>query len=144
MSLDGSGKMSKSENQMSTLYLEDDDDIILKKIMKAKTDIGPVKLHSTKPDYIENLFTLMTLVSAPAVVAKFEEDYSNCSIRYGDMKKQLAEDMVNFIAPIRQKTEEIRNNEVYLKQVMEQGAAKARKTAAVTMKLVKERMGLDY
>ena len=143
-SLDGKGKMSKSENQMATLYLADMDDDIRKKIMKARTDAGPEKPNTPKPDYIENLFLLMNLVSAPDVISKFEEDYQQCRIRYGDMKKQLAEDMVNFIAPIRQKTEEIRNNEVYLKQVMEQGAAKARKTAAVTMKLVKERMGLDY
>jgi tryptophanyl-tRNA synthetase len=143
-SLDGKGKMSKSENQMATLYLADMDDDIRKKIMKARTDAGPEKPNTPKPDYIENLFLLMNLVSAPDVISKFEEDYDKCRIRYGDMKKQLAEDMVNFIAPIRQKTEEIRNNEVYLKQVMEQGAAKARKTAAVTMKLVKERMGLDY
>jgi tryptophanyl-tRNA synthetase len=143
-SLDGKGKMSKSENQMATLYLADMDDDIRKKIMKAKTDAGPEKSNTPKPDYIENLFLLMNLVSTLDVISKFEEDYDKCRIRYGDMKKQLAEDMVNFIAPIRQKTEEIRNNEVYLKQVMEQGAAKARKSAAITMKLVKERMGLDY
>jgi tryptophanyl-tRNA synthetase len=143
-SLDGKGKMSKSENQMATLYLADTEDEIRKKIMKAKTDAGPEKPNTPKPDYIENLFLLMNLVSKPEVIIKFEEDYDQCRIRYGDMKKQLAEDMVSFIAPIRRKTEEIRNNEVYLKQVMEQGAAKARKSAAVTMKLVKERMGLNY
>src|SRR5215216_883705 len=92
MSLDGSGKMSKSENQMSTLYLEDEEEMIRKKIMKAKTDTGPSKPHSKKPDYIENLFTLMRLVSTDNAIVKFEEDYNDCSIRYGDMKKQLAED----------------------------------------------------
>lgn len=143
-SLDGGGKMSKSENQMATLYLSDDDELIRKKVMKAKTDAGPAELNSVKPDYIENIFLLMKLVSSEEVVKKFEEDYNNCSIRYGDMKKQLAEDMVRFIAPVREKAEAIRNDEKYLKEVMEKGAEKARKSARATMALVREAMGLNY
>jgi tryptophanyl-tRNA synthetase len=118
-SLDGTGKMSKSENQMATLYLSDDDDLIRKKVMKAKTDSGPTENDSKKPDYIENIFLLMRLVSDEGTIKKFETEYNNCTIRYGDMKKQLAEDMVRFIAPIRQKAMDIRNNESYLKEVME-------------------------
>jgi tryptophanyl-tRNA synthetase len=143
-SLDGSGKMSKSENQYATLYLSDDDELIRKKVMKAKTDSGPTERGSTKPDYIENIFELMKLVSSPEVLNKFEEDYTNCSIRYGDMKKQLAEDMVKFITPIREKAEAIRNDPAYLKQVMEIGAEKARKSARATMELVRQAMGLNY
>ncbi len=143
-SLDGKGKMSKSENQMATLYLADSDDDIRKKIMKAKTDAGPSEPNTPKPDYIQNLFLLMKLVSSEEVVGKFEEDYTNCRIRYGDMKKQLAEDMVKFIAPIREKTESIRNDEKFLKQIMQKGAEKARKSAQETMRLVKESMSLDY
>jgi tryptophanyl-tRNA synthetase len=143
-SLDGTGKMSKSENQFATLYLADSDDMIRKKVMKAKTDSGPTEPNSPKPDYIQNLFLLMKLVSDQSVTEKFEADYNNCSIRYGDMKKQLGEDMVRFIAPIREKAESIRTNEVYLKQVMEQGAAKARESAQATMNLVKNVMGLHY
>jgi tryptophanyl-tRNA synthetase len=143
-SLDGKGKMSKSENQMATLYLADSDEDIRKKIMKAKTDAGPGEPNTPKPDYIENLFLLMKLVSEKDVIKKYEEDYDQCRIRYGDMKKQLAEDMVKFIAPVREKTESIRNDEQYLKRIMEQGAVKARKSAQATMALVKESMGLDY
>ncbi len=66
--------------------------------MKAKTDSGPTEPNSPKPDYIENIFGLMKLVSSEEVIAKFEGDYSNCTIRYGDMKKQLGEDMVKFIS----------------------------------------------
>ena len=143
-SLDGAGKMSKSENQYATLYLSDDDDLIRKKVMKAKTDAGPTEPNSSKPDYIENIFLLMKLVSSEEVVKKFEGDYNNCSIRYGDMKKQLAEDMVRFIAPVREKAEAIRNDEKYLKEVMEKGAEKARKSARATMALVREVMGLNY
>ena len=86
----------------------------------------------------------MKLVSSEEAVKKFEEDYNNCTIRYGDMKKQLAEDMVKFITPIREKAEAIRNDENYLKEVMEKGAEKARKSARATMELVRKAMGLNY
>jgi tryptophanyl-tRNA synthetase len=143
-SLDGAGKMSKSENQMATLYLADEDDLIRKKVMKAKTDSGPTEPNAAKPDYIENIFLMMKLVSSEEVVNKFEEDYNKCSIRYGDMKKQLAEDMVKFVSPIREKVEGILADEAYLKQVMETGAEKARKSAEATMEVVRESMGLKY
>ena len=143
-SLDGTGKMSKSENQMATLYLADEDEVIRKKVMKTKTDAGPTDLNSVKPDYIENVFGLLKLVSTEDVITKFDEDYNNCTIRYGDLKKQLAEDMVNFIGPIRSKINDILANENYLKTVMETGAAKAGESAKQTMLLVREAMGLNY
>jgi tryptophanyl-tRNA synthetase len=142
--LDGKGKMSKSENRMATLYLVDTDDDIRAKLKKAPTDTGPTEPNTPKSPYIENLFLLMKLVSQPDVVQKFENDYDNCNIRYGDMKKQLAEDMVNFISPIREKAERIRNDHAYLNRIMEEGAARARKSAAETISLVKNAMGLNY
>jgi tryptophanyl-tRNA synthetase len=143
-SLDNTGKMSKSENQLATLYLADDDATIRKKVMKAVTDAGPVENNAPKPDYIVNIFDLMKLVSSDDVIQKFEADYNSCSIRYGDMKKQLAEDMVNFISPIRTKVDDILQDENYLKQVMEQGAAKASISAKATMELVRKAIGLNY
>jgi tryptophanyl-tRNA synthetase len=143
-SLDGTGKMSKSENQYATLYLSDDDDLIRKKVMKAKTDQGPTTPNSSKPDYIENLFLLMRLVSPPEAVQKFEDDFNTCNIRYGDMKKQLAEDMVRFITPVREKAMAIQQDELYLKRIMEQGAEKARASARATLAVVRQAMGLNY
>jgi tryptophanyl-tRNA synthetase len=143
-SLDGAGKMSKSENQYATLYLADEDDVIRKKVMRAKTDSGPTEQNSTRPDYIENIFLLMKLVSSEETVKKFEEDYNKCTIRYGDMKKQLAEDMVKFISPIREKVNAILGDENYLRKVMEQGADKARKSAKATIELTREAIGLKY
>ncbi len=143
-SLDGAGKMSKSENQMATVYLSDDDEMIRKKVMKAKTDSGPVEKNSKKPDYIENIFMLMKLVSTEDALRKFDDDFNNCTIRYGDMKKQLAEDMVRFVAPIREKAEGIFKDERHLKQVVEMGAEKARKSASETIRLVREAMGMKY
>ena len=149
MSLDGTGKMSKSENQMATLYLADEDETIRKKIMKAKTDQGPLETNSKKPDYIENLFTLMGLVSTPDTIKKFEDDFNasssgNCIIRYGDMKKQLAEDMALFIKPIREKAADIQNNKPLLQKIIRQGADKARASADQTLQLVRSAIGMNY
>jgi len=105
--LDGTGKMSKSENNMATLYLADDDETIRKKVMKIQTDSGPREKNSVKPEYIQNLFLFMKLVSSDENTAENEEAFNNCTIRYGDMKKQLAENMVSFIAPIRGRVNEI-------------------------------------
>ncbi|MCX6315746.1 MAG: tryptophan--tRNA ligase [Bacteroidetes bacterium] len=143
-SLDGTGKMSKSENQNATLYLNDSDDQIRNKLKKAKTDSGPTEPGTPKPDYIENLFSLMSLVSDESTVQHFETAYNDCTIRYGDMKKQLGEDMVKFISPIREKAEVIQHDQAYLKQIMEMGAEKARKSARETMQIVREVMGLNY
>ena len=148
LSLDGNGKMSKSENQMATIFLADSDDQIRKKIMKAKTDQGPEIPNSVKPDYIQNLFTLMSQVSSPDTVKKFESDFNasstgNCIIRYGDMKKQLAEDMAQFIHPIREKAADIQNDEALLQRLIKQGADKARERASETLKIVREAIGLN-
>jgi tryptophanyl-tRNA synthetase len=148
LGLDGEGKMSKSENQLSTLYLADDDDTIRKKIAKSKTDQGPATENASKPDYIENLFTLMKLVSSPDTVAKFNADYNNssegkCIIRYGDLKKQLAEDMIGFIRPIREKATDLQANPELLKKIIRLGAEKARANACDTLQLVKNAVGTN-
>lgn len=142
--LDGSGKMSKSMNQNATIYLSDDDDLIRKKLMKATTDKAPTVPNSEKPPAIANLFQLMTLVSDPSTVRKFDDDFNNCTIRFGDLKSQLAEDMIRLIAPIRQKAQSIFYDKDYLKQIMASGAAKARESAHHTLELVKRAMQLDY
>jgi tryptophanyl-tRNA synthetase len=143
-SLDGAGKMSKSENQMATLYLFDDDESIRKKVMKAKTDSGPSAPNTPMPDYVQNIFQLMSLASEEATVSKFRDDYNNANIRYGDMKKQLAEDMVKLIAPIRERANAIRNDEAYLKKVLREGADKARESAQKTIKEVREFVRVNY
>ena len=143
-SLDGAGKMSKSENQFATLYLSDDDDLIRNKIKKAKTDSGPTEPDAEMPDYIQNIFQLMSLVSEESTVQKFREDFNKASIRYGDMKKQLAEDMVKYIAPIREKANDIRSNEAYLRKVIKNGAERARESASKTIEETRKHIGLNY
>jgi len=142
-SLDGAGKMSKSENQLATLYLADSDEDIRKKVMKAKTDSGGVP-GAPMPESVANLFLLLRLVEGEDAVTSYRRDYDAGTIRFGDMKKMLAEGMVRFIAPIREKAEAIRNDKSYLRRVMEEGAEKARASARVTMQLAKAAIGLDY
>jgi tryptophanyl-tRNA synthetase len=96
------------------------------------------------PDYISNIFLLMSLVSEPSTTEKFKADYNKMSIRYGDMKKQLAEDMVKFITPIREKAESIYNDKTYLQQVIEEGGENARASAEATIKEARELSGLNY
>ena len=132
--------MSKSEHELATVYLGDEDDAIRKKIMKAKTDAGPTTPNTPKPDYIENLFVLMQLVSTPEVVQYFENAYNNCTVRYGDMKKQLAEDMVQFIAPIRTKAATIQKDTTYISTIRKRGAEKARANASKTIQEVRKKM----
>lgn len=143
-SLDGAGKMSKSENQFATLYLADDDELIRAKIKRARMDAGPTEPDSAKTPEVENIFLLMKLVSSEDTLEIFERKYNDCSIRYGDMKAQLAADMIRFISPIREKVKAILEDGNYLKEVMEKGAEKARKSARATMELVREAIGLNY
>jgi tryptophanyl-tRNA synthetase len=142
--LDGVGKMSKSENHLATLYLADSDELIRKKVMKAKTDGGPTEPGANMPDYIQNLFQLMQLVSAESTLTHFRDAFDNANIRYGDMKKQLAEDMVAFINPIRQKAENFRADEGYLKNIITNGAEKARASAQKTIEEARQFIGLKY
>lgn len=140
--LDGSTKMSKSDNENSCIYLSDTPEVIRKKVMKAVTDSGPTEPNQEKPQAIENIFALMRAVSAPETVQFFEEEYNQCRIRYGDMKKQLAADMITFIAPIYERIQELRSNDEYLHKVIKNGAEKAHESAAPTVKEVREIIGI--
>lgn len=137
--LDGSGKMGKSEG--NCIYLGDDPKVIEKKVKRALTDSGPTEPNSVKPDYIENLFTILRVVSTEEVVQHFEDKWNTCEIRYGDLKKQLAEDIIKAVSPIRERIIEIENDNEYLRKVTQEGAEKARENAQKTIKAVREIMG---
>lgn len=140
--LDGSTKMSKSDNESSCIYLSDSPEVIRKKVMKAVTDSGPTQLNQEKPQSIDNLFKLMEAVSAPETITYFEEQYNNCQIRYGDLKKQLASDIILFTAPIYDRIQSLRSDHEYLTKVARIGAEKARVNAQKTIRDVREIMGL--
>ncbi|MBQ9470332.1 MAG: tryptophan--tRNA ligase [Bacteroidales bacterium] len=137
--LDGSGKMGKSEG--NAIYLTDTPEAIRKKVMKALTDSGPTQPNQPKPEYIQNLFTIMEAVSPPDTVKHFDDLYNSCQIRYGNMKKQLAEDIVALTAPMRERIDAIMADTDYLHRVAAQGAEKARASAAKTIAEVREIIG---
>lgn len=138
--LDGSGKMGKSEG--NCIYLIDDEKTLRKKVMRAVTDEGPKEPNTPVSEPIRNLFTLMELVSAPDTVEHFRKAYADCSIRYGDMKKQLAEDILAVTLPIRERILEIRNDDAYLSRVLAQGAERAREYTSKTLADVRHIMGI--
>lgn len=137
--LDGSGKMGKSEG--NAIYLSDTPKEIEKKVKRALTDSGPTEPNSVKPDYIENLYTILNIVSTPEVVKHYEDKWNSCEIRYGDLKKQLAEDIIKVTTPIRERILEIERDDEYLRKVTLEGVEKAKVSAAKTINDIKEIMG---
>lgn len=137
--LDGSGKMGKSEG--NAIYLIDDEKTISKKVMRAVTDAGPTEPNSEKPEPIQNLFTLMEIVSTPEVYQHFDGLYNDCAIRYGDMKKQLAADINAFCAPIRERILDIQGDKELLSRIARIGAEKARESASKTIDEVRHIIG---
>lgn len=140
--LDGKGKMGKSEGEANAVYLSDSPEVIRKKVMRAVTDSGPTTENQQKPEAIQNLFDLMKVVSSEDTYQHFDLLYNNCQIRYGDFKKQLAEDMVLATAPMREKIQAIAADDALLRQVARHGAAKARESASKTIREVREIIGI--
>lgn len=137
--LDGSGKMGKSEG--NAISLIDDEKTIRKKVMKAVTDSGPTQNNQEMAEPIKNLFSLMNIVSEKDTINFFADKYNNCEIRYGDLKKQIAEDVNNFVSPLREKIIDLQGNNEYLRKVVKIGADKARESASKTIREVREIIG---
>jgi tryptophanyl-tRNA synthetase len=140
--LDGSGKMGKSEG--NGIYLADDEKTIRKKVMRAVTDSGPADTNAPMSEPVQNLFTMLEIVSDSEVVQFYKDKYKSREIRYGDMKKQLADDICKITLPIRERILEIKNNDKYLDEVVKCGAEKARASASKTLQGVKEIMGFKW
>lgn len=99
--LDGTGKMGKSEG--NTIDLIEEPDSIRKKVMAAKTDIGPQSGKDMTQE-MKNLYYLMELCSSKDTYNEFMEMYRNGEQKfYGKLKKQLADDIVEMLAPIRKR-----------------------------------------
>jgi tryptophanyl-tRNA synthetase len=137
--LDGSGKMGKSEG--NCIYLADDDKTIKKKVMKAVTDMGPKTPNSERPEVIENLYTFLCLCSTTDTFYYFDEKWNDCTLRYGDLKKQIAEDLCKTIAPIRERINEYKANQELLDRIAREGAERARQSASDTLKEVRRIIG---
>ena len=141
--LTGGGKMSKSAGESDTIFLDEPATSLNKKIMRAVSDSGPTEPGAEKSIAVQNLFDLMSLVCTPETIDFFDVEHKNGSIRYGDLKKQLAADMETFIAPMRDKIESTLGNEKMLQEIAHLGAAKARKSAQETMAQVREIIGFS-
>jgi len=137
--LDGTGKMGKSEG--NGVFLSDTPQEIRKKVMKAVTDTGPSAPGQEPSEPVRNLFTIMKAVSAPDTVNYFTNKYATAEIRYGELKKQLAEDIINFTDPIRRRINEILDDRAYMAKVVREGADKARASASGTIREVREILG---
>jgi tryptophanyl-tRNA synthetase len=140
--LDGSGKMGKSEGEGNAVFLADAPEVIRKKVMRAVTDSGPEKLNQEKPEIIQNLFNLMSAVSSDDTIKHFDDQYNNMKIRYGDLKKQLAEDIITFTTPFRERIQAIANDEALLKKISRHGAEKARESASFTISEARKAIGI--
>ncbi len=139
--LNGTGKMGKSEGEGNAIFFADDPKVLRKKVMRAVTDSGPTEPNQAKPDAIQNLFSLMEIVSSKDTIKHFDDAYNNCQIRYGDLKKQLAEDMTKFTAPFLERIKELSSDNDYLQKVAAAGAEKARESASKTIKEIREIIG---
>ncbi|SEG67623.1 tryptophan--tRNA ligase [Sphingobacterium lactis] len=140
--LSGQGKMGKSNGDADCIYLSDTAEAVRKKIMRAVTDNGPTEPNMQKPEAVQNLFDLMQVVSTPDTVEHFDQLYNKAEIRYGDFKKQLAEDMIIATHDVRTRIEEINNDDAYIAKVLKMGAEKAHASAQKTLKEVREIIGL--
>lgn len=137
--LDGSGKMGKSEG--NGVFLADTPADIRKKVMRAVTDAGPTSPGQEPSEPVKNLFTLMNVVSDPSTVSYFKEKHASCEIRYGELKKQLAEDIIKVTEPIHARINDILADNGFLAKVVREGAEKARASASKTVMDVREIIG---
>lgn len=132
-------KMSKSDlNQLGVLFLADDENQIRNKIKRAVTDSGTeVRFSADKPG-ISNLITLYH-ISTGKSIAEIERDFEGKG--YGEFKKAVAEALVEFLRPFKQKYSEYRKDENFLREVLSRGAEKARQVASKTLQKVYHKVG---
>ena len=137
---DPTKKMSKSaENIHSRISLLDEPSKIKKSIMKATTDSdGVVRFDVENKPGISNLLNIYSVLSGmsiPELEAKYEGK------GYGDFKKDLVEVVVEALAPIKERYEQIRHSDELI-EILKDGAVRADAIAKQTMKRVKENFGL--
>ena len=139
-SLAGEGKMSKSV-EGSFINLTDDLKTIQKRLAGAPTDSGKGDVVPTTGG-VANLLKFVELFQGIEKRKIYEKMYLGDGIRYGDLKKELADSIYRELKPIQMKREELLHKTSYVDEVIKNGAEKARKIAAETVLEVKEKMGL--
>ena len=139
---DPTKKMSKSaENELSRISLLDDEKKIKKAIMKATTDSeGVVRFDMENKPGISNLMNIYTAFSDLSI-EEIEAKYEGCG--YGDFKKDLVQIVVDGLAPIKARYEEIRNSDELI-EILNDGAKRADEIAKGVLKRAKESFGIGY
>ena len=125
--------------EQGTVYVLDDPDTILKKFKRAVTDSGTDVVRAPDKPGISNLVEILAAVRGTAP-EEVESDFADS--RYGDFKQAVGEAVVAYLAPVRERYEEIRPDEARLEEVLAAGAEKARAIASQTLGDVRERMGV--
>ncbi len=134
-------KMSKSDDPKSCISLFDSPENITKKIMSAETDSGKdIVYNVTKKPGISNLLTIYSLLT-DKTTQEIEKQFKGKG--YGDFKKSLAKVLVDYLEPFRRKQKELQTRDVYVKEILNKGASRAKTIAESTMKEVREKMGLS-
>jgi len=131
-------KMSKSYN--NTIEIFEAEKSIRKKVMRIVTDSTPVE-EPKDPEKC-NVFALLKLVAPPEELAEWENKYRRGGTGYSEAKKRLAELLIDYFKPFREKRTELENNIDYVKEVLADGAERARAVAAKTLAEVRKAVGL--
>ena len=135
--LDGR-KMSKSYD--NTIEIFEPEESARDKIMRIVTDSTPVQ-EPKDPDKC-NLFALLKLVAATDELAEWENKYRRGGLAYSKAKKRLAELMIEYFKPYREKRADLENNLDYVKKVLATGAQRARAVARQTLAEARHAIGL--
>ncbi|MDR1314211.1 MAG: tryptophan--tRNA ligase [Deltaproteobacteria bacterium] len=133
-------KMSKSYNNAIDIFT--DKPTLKKRVMSITTDARAVE-DVKDPDSC-NLFAIYRLFLDDEGERELRERYLKPGLKYGETKKELVEMVWDFFAPFREKREEFAGRDGYVRDVLAEGAKKARAAASVTMDAVREKTGLKY
>ncbi len=131
-------KMSKSYG--NTIEIFEPEKSVRKKIMRIVTDSTPLE-RPKDPDKC-NVFALLKLVASTDELTAWENRYRSGGMGYGEAKKRLAELMIDYFKPFRQKRTDIENDIDYVKKVLADGAEWAGAVAAETLADVRKAVGL--
>ena len=131
-------KMSKSYG--NTIEIFEPENSVKKKVMRIVTDSTPVE-EPKDPDKC-NVFALLKLVASPEELGEWENKYRSGGMGYGQAKKRLAELVIDYFKPFRQKRAELENDIDHVKSVLADGAERARAVAGKTLEKARQAVGL--
>ena len=137
--LEPSKKMSKSLGEGHVINIGDEAGVIEKKLARAVTDTGKEKKMSAG---VQNLFALLEIFGEPGQYQFYLDAHKNGTIRYADLKINLAKIIAHHFAPYRERRKELEKQPEYIMRVASEGKEKARAVASETLREVKEKMGL--